>query len=110
MRHTRTAALLALMVFVSAPMTAVAENQTPAPGVEQPQKMKGVELPGDVADCIRQKRPWSDCYNLLPDVKKVDKGFVGFHEGVYAYDDKKIGSIWVPTPAELITHAGSRKY
>ena len=101
MRNTMITAMLALMVFVSAPMTVVGKDQAVA---------LTIELPGNVVDCIRRAQSWSECYNLLPDVKKVSEGFVGFHEGVYDYDSKRIGSIWVPTPAELITHAESGKY
>ena len=67
-----------------------------------------MELDPRVAQCIREKKAWSECYNMLPSVvsnaeRPVGQGFEGFHEGIYK-EDSGIRSIWVPTPAELGMH------
>lgn len=62
------------------------------------------ELDPRVVQCILDKKPWSECYNMQRSVVSnveppVGEGFGGFHEKIYK-KDSGIRSIWVPTPAE----------
>ena len=63
-----------------------------------------IVLSPQVAQCILDKKPWSECYNMQRSVvgnaePRVGEGFRGFHEKIYK-KDSGIRSIWVPTPAE----------
>ena len=68
-----------------------------------------MQLDEAAADCIRANKPWFECYNKLPNITTVEKGFKGFFDSVYEEDDRtrsfwsiwgRIPGMWVPTPAE----------
>jgi len=64
--------------------------------------------PQEVIDCFRAYKPWSECYSMmafedgaLP--AYVGDGFKGFYADVFKPDETTVHSIWVPSPAELLT-------
>ena len=74
-----------------------------------------MQLDKAAATCIRANKPWFECYNKLPNVTTVDKGFKGFFGSVYEGDDRtrsfwfRIPGMWVPTPAESAIHAAGEQ-
>lgn len=60
-----------------------------------------------VIDCFRGDKPWSECYNIMEDgtpPANAGDGFKGFYDGVFKPDKATVHSIWVPSPAELLTN------
>ena len=106
----RTIPLLGLVGFGSLSVANIAVGQNGDSEKPETVYAQAAKLPDDVKQCIRDGKPWSDCYNLLfrnADDKQVGDGFSGFHQHLFA-NDADVGSIWVPTPAELATRPRGR--
>ena len=101
-----TVSLLSAFVLISSGAAGAAGEETSDAANDTQTKTASHDvLNSDVIKCIQDNRPWSDCYNLQlgKNGKKVGKGFSGFHDDVFGSSSVSIGSIWIPTPAELFS-------
>ena len=89
----------------------VSDSDTSSPAPKDDDKGAAAseeKLPQQVIDCFRAYKPWSECYSMMASEDGtlpayVGDGFKGFYADVFKPDETTVHSIWVPSPAELLT-------